>query len=128
MSFIFLLFACETVGNYNANLNRWVGKPEKNLIYVWGEPNSIFKLGQNEEIITYIKKDRVIVPPQITMYDPDFNNVDTLYAPFSYDEDFTLPLSESNGYIVNNICRTSFHIKDGIVQSWQWKGNDCVAF
>lgn len=123
------LSGCQTTKGYNAELNRWVGKPESTLIQAWGEPGSVFKLGQTEQIITYTKKDKVIIPPQYTFYNPDFNSMDTLYAPFTYEEDFApAPMYATDGYEVTNICQTSFHIKDGIIQSWQWKGNDCVAY
>jgi hypothetical protein len=124
----FLLASCETTTAYNNKLNKWVGKSESDLIAAWGEPDSVFKLGQSQQIITYVKNSEVIIPAEETLYNPDFNSTDTLYAPFSYQEDFALPISTSDGYVVDNICQTSFHIKDGIVQSWQWKGNDCVAY
>ncbi len=123
-----LLCACATSSNYNNKLNKMVGQPESALIALWGQPNSVFKLGNQEEIITYVRKNEEIIPPSYTIYNPDFNSMDTLYSPFSYQEDFALPTSVEPGYVINNICQTSFHIKNGIIQSWQWRGNNCVSF
>lgn len=136
MRYIFLIFcgllilsACRTAANYNAELNRWVGKPKSDLIAAWGAPNSTFKLGRSEQIITYVRKNEEIIPPQYTVETPDFNSMETLYAPFTYQEDFApQTINAEPGFVIREICQTSFHIKNGRVQSWQWRGNDCAAY
>lgn len=121
--YLVLVCACATTGKYNAELNRWIGKKEIALLEIWGKPSSVFNLGQREQIITYVHHNKEVVPAENLQYTPDFNNAATLYAPFSYEEDFAIwpPI-----FVVENTCQTSFHIRNGIVQSWQWRG-DCVA-
>lgn len=124
---LLILSACRTAANYNAELNRWVGKPENDLIAEWGAPDSTFNLGRSGKIITYIKKSEEIIPPQYTFAGPDFT--ETLYAPFTYQEDFAPEtISAEPGFVIKNACQTSFHVRDGIISSWQWRGNNCAAY
>src|SRR5574344_1384475 len=119
------LTVCQTVGNYNAQLNTLVGQTEDYLIDEWGEPGKVQTINPNEQIFTYTKQNEVIIPAQYSYYYPDFNGMETLYAPFTYQQDFAPnPFETTDGYEVKDICQTSFHIKNGIVESWQWKGNN----
>lgn len=124
ITLLWIASACATTEKYNAELNGWIGKKEVALLETWGKPSSIFKLGQQEQIVTYVHQDNEIIPAESMMYTPDFNNGYTLYAPFSYAEDFA---DWPPAFVVKNICQTSFHIKNGIIQSWQWRGNACQA-
>ena len=121
-----LLCGCKSATEYNAKLNKWVGKSQYELLNAWGKPNGIFKLGQKDKIITYTRENTDFQRYGSSIYNPDFNDMNTAYMPFSYNEDFaTENVSYHSGYIKNSVCQTSFYIKDGVVSSCQWRGNNC---
>jgi hypothetical protein len=131
------LSGCATTANYEKILNTGVGSPADNLIAPWGPPTSSYPLSDGGTILRYERHGNFVVPSQ-TYYSPqttyhsgsvssygnygsyrygNYQGTSTTYVPQ------TIP-----GYTVPLSCNTTFRIDgDGIIRSWQWQGNHCVA-
>lgn len=95
-----------TVANYERVLRGWVGKNEDALVMAWGPPKSKYVMKNGDDVLTYSNHSAISTS---TYYDPYFRELDT-YA------------SQSN-------CTTNFFTdSSGIIKSWRWDGNDCVAY
>ncbi|HVY17641.1 MAG TPA: hypothetical protein VHB27_20650 [Rhodopila sp.] len=115
MSFLVLsiaglaLGACtDELARRQAELNRWVGRPETELVQAMGAPNRSYETG-GLKILTY-EDHRVDIIPG-TSYYPGF-------GPFWPDAG--LPPQA-----INLTCDTSFAVSGGIVRSFSLRGNAC---
>lgn len=120
----FLLFACANNLNYENKLNDFVGQDENVLISEWGKPTSQKILSDQEKIMTYIKINDWYVPTEYYFINDDWGVSDPIYNPYFNEYNFA-PYSELVDTEVENICQTSFWIKDGIITSYKWRGNNC---
>lgn len=125
---ILFLQACATEAKYDKKLQSMVGKTEAQLISEWGAPSAAKILNNGEQVITYTQANDMYVPSEYYIYNTTGAEPSetVLYSPFMDDYYFG-PYSQTFGYEVEEVCQTSFYIKDGIVSGWKWKGNNCVS-
>ncbi len=121
-----LLLACATSQKYDQELKSWVGKSESSLISAWGRPSAQKYLGNNSKVLTYTRANEVVIPSEYYIYNDGWGETDIVYDPFMSDYNFS-PYSEMVDTAVEEICQTSFWIENGIITSWKWRGNNCVA-
>jgi len=112
-----LIYGCATTEGYKNIVNAWVGQPEAELVRTWGPPQRSYQTEESKFFVYYSQKD-IYVPGSITTYPNDFDESGTAFRQ-SYGgvPDRTLTYS----------CETSFEIIDGVITSWSFRGNDCVA-
>lgn len=122
----FLLLACATSQKYDQQLKGWVGQKESALIEAWGRPSAQKYLSPNSKVITYTKISDYFVPSEYYFYNDGWGVSDIVYDPFMNDYNFT-PYAQMVDTEVEEICQTSFWIENGIITSWKWRGNNCVA-
>lgn len=132
ISFLFLVLcfvvACATQQKYDAKLGTWIGKTQSQLIEKWGRPSAQKYLVNGDKVLTYTKANDVYVPSEFYVYNQGFEpSEDVVYSPFINNYDFS-PAAASFGYTVDEICQTSFLLKNGVVTGWKWKGNACVSY
>lgn len=114
-----LLSGCATSERYEEILNTYIGADEDELIEHWGVPDQVYETDKTRFLV--YKRSRISssggVPP--TYYSHINPYTGAVYT-------------QSVGGIAPQIqqyrCKTTFGLKDGKVASWQWQGNDCVAY
>lgn len=121
---------CATTAGYEKILNSWVGSSESNLISSWGPPQSTYVLDDGGKVLSYDNKRNIqiggyatITP--ITTYNngtingdlnANFNSTSTTYVP-----------TRTPVQSISMVCITRFAVRNGVVQTWAWQGNDCRA-
>lgn len=91
------LAACATTEGYENVLKSWVGSREIALVASWGAPHRVYEAGNGDRALTYYNERTVSVP---------------------LDTGAVIPVEYS--------CETTFIVVDGVVDSWSYRGNDCV--
>lgn len=105
------LSACETTEGYEQMLNTWLGKPVDRLVEAWGPPQASYTYGDGRRSLQYSEKSTRYYPP-MTSYDPYSGRQTTVF----------------DGYARDMSCVTTFEADaQGIIRSWKWHGNSCVA-
>ncbi len=107
------LSACATTQNYEAALNQWIGKSEKDLITGWGLPDKQYQLDKNTRLVSYVSRSAEVYPGGIstcagTVGDPFFGGC-AAYPPV----------------LENYSCETIFTLVNGRITRWGHKGNNC---
>lgn len=112
-----VLSGCATTEGYKKVVNIWVGQPEVELVRSWGAPLRTYETEKAKFLVYYSQRD-VFIPGSPTTYPNDFDESGTAFQQ-SYGgvPDRTLTYS----------CETSFEVIDGVIVSWSFRGNDCVA-
>ncbi|HHM5293883.1 TPA: hypothetical protein ACRMRV_006294, partial [Pseudomonas aeruginosa] len=113
---IAVLAGCATTAKYENVLNSWVGSSEIDLIRAWGPPQQAYNSGESR-FITYTNSSNIYMPGVSPSY------TTTYYGNTAYT-------TSSGGSPAQNIplsCTTTFELKNGVILSWQWQGNHCVA-
>ena len=113
---ISLLLGCATSQRYEEMLNTWVGKNEEELVRSWGPPSSVYDSGRSK-FLTYARSAQGYVPGAAPSY-RGYVIGNTVY---------TRPIGGSPGYAYTQQCVTSFETVGGVIRSWRWEGNACIA-
>jgi hypothetical protein len=114
------LIGCATTSQYQTKLATLVGQPEEALIAKWGKPTGRYTDENGDEVIAYIRSREVIVPSTSVA----INTPGTSYGGGGNSQ----LVSTSQGTPSEKIklsCMTIFLIRNGIVNSSTFKGNDC---
>ena len=111
-----LLSACETTENYEAKLNPWIGKSEKELVMSWGIPDKQYQLDPATKMISYVRHQTIVYPGTVSPCIANVGRNGTVVG--SCGPDFP---PEAESYY----CETIFTIVQGRVSHWGHKGNDC---
>lgn len=119
-----LLLACANGQNYNQKLQKWVGQSEDSLIQSWGRPSSRRYINEHESVLTYTRIQDWYMPSEYYFYNDGWGEENVIFNPV-LDEANMGPQAIITDNQVQEICQTTFWIKDGIITSWQWKGNNC---
>lgn len=98
LAIVIILVGCQSVANYQANLQAWVGQSEQNLEASWGSPSSITMSG-DLRLISYFQNDGA-------------------YVQGGYWAGRVMPL----------YCNTTFTIQNDIVIQAQFVGNECQSY
>lgn len=114
---VIIIYGCATKEGYRNVVDAWVGQPESALISAWGLPQRTYETDTSKVLIYYSQRD-VDVPGSTNTYQRYFDETGTAFSE-SYggvpDQTFTYS------------CETSFEVIDGVITSWSFRGNDCVA-
>ena len=121
------LGACATAQKYETKLNQQIGKTSEQLLADFGNPTQIKRLKNGNMVIIYNYRNEELVPSPDIFDNSDFMTEDEIFYQFTYDGN-EIPIGSNFGDIVINYCQTRFYLKNNIVNSWQTKGNACVAF
>ncbi|MBR2299677.1 MAG: hypothetical protein IJ870_03785 [Alphaproteobacteria bacterium] len=123
--FVLLLFACAANNaNYNKELEQWVGQPVKALETAWGKPTGQKIISANTRVLTYTKTSEYFVPTEYYYDNLGWGATDLVYDPFFGEYEMT-PYAQIVDTEVQGICQTSFVVNDGVIRSYQWRGNGC---
>lgn len=111
------LMGCATTSQYNTKLATLVGQPEDVLISKWGKPTSRYSDENGDEVIAYIRDREVIVPGTSSLSGATAVGLNSNFGQVS--------TSNSPTGSINLKCLTKFVMKNGVVNSFTFKGNDC---
>lgn len=104
------LTACGTVQNYNAAVTSWKNASANQLYTVWGYPNTIKKLPNGNQLLTYVTVDRVKSPTVISQNEEKTHTVIT------------------GGDVTVYRCTTWFEVnRQQTIVNATFKGNNCLA-
>lgn len=119
MLLIFLAGGCvpkHDIATYQSKLSAWIGKSEYQLYAEWGYPKVTYSVGPDTFIVTYIKSYNEPVDGNTEPY------TDEVYYPAAAQTPaYGLPVPQGVYY-----CKTSFVIKNGFVDDFNFNGDDCV--
>lgn len=127
LALVATLAGCADSQQYNARLNKELGKTSQQLISNFGSPSKIRKLSNGNEIISYIRINYQVIPAPDYYFNTGFMTEDELFEPFTYGGN-EIPVGNFMGETITDYCKTEFYLTNNIVTSWQWKGNACDAF
>lgn len=121
-----LLTGCATPQKYDAKLNEELGKTASELMASFGQPSRTRRLADGNEIISYINVNYQIITDPNYFFNTGFMTEDEIFTPFTIGET-EIPVGNFMGETITDYCKTDFYLTNGIVTSWQWRGNSCVA-
>lgn len=116
---VLALGACSsgrTTEQFQAQLNGWIGKPEAALIQAWGPPDRSYETRE----IKYLTWERRSIDVQPRTYTSVLGS----------NRGFGVGTGVGWGpaHVTEWTCDTTFEVShDGIVEGWQYQGNNCVA-
>ena len=94
---LFLIFSgCSFRQDYEDRLSSWIGYPEEKLVAKWGVPTSFYEL-DGKRYLTYSSRENIL-------WDGEQPN---------------------DAFVMNLHCTIIMVVKDGLVESWEYKGNNC---
>ncbi|MBV53160.1 MAG: hypothetical protein CL816_03725 [Coxiellaceae bacterium] len=110
ITLIMILTACGTVQNYNAAVASWKNASANQLYTVWGYPNTIKKLPNGNQLLTYTTIDRVRSPTVVSQNEEKTHAVIT------------------GGDVTVYQCTTWFEVnRQQTIVNATFKGNNCLA-
>jgi hypothetical protein len=96
---VFTLGACASVRTYETKLDHWVGKDSEALVAKWGTPNRVHTFADGHKMYEYLFGDS-----------------------HKGEKQGRATAGQDVG------CKTFFFVDhDGVIRSWKWEGDDCVA-
>lgn len=110
------LAGCATVQNYQAILESFVGRSERELLMRWGPPDSVYE-SAGDRYLTYRRSETVYVPgapPVLRTWRVG-------------DATYTAPVGGTPGHFEEMSCKTTFILRGNAVAGWRHEGNNCVA-
>ncbi len=123
------LNGCATTANYDAKLATYVGATEEQLVANWGIPNKTYDLPNGKKAVEFVNRSVVevggftSVTPYTTYQTGTINGQEFRGTSTSYMIEKDPPRKQRLS------CTTTFLLdKDGKVESFSRKGNNCVAY
>jgi hypothetical protein len=111
-----VLSGCATTDGYKQVVNSWVGSPEINLIRSWGPPQQSYQSGDSKFLV-YHSARNVYLPGTPPTYST------TVIGNTAYTNSYGGTPAQN----LNYRCQTTFEVRNGVIASWSFKGNDCMA-
>ena len=114
-SLLFLLLAgCMTPGGFRQAMDGFVGQPADALVSQWGPPQSSYPLSNGGAVLQWASSRNAVIPvPQQTYGTVSATGFNATTTPSAYN--------------VHLACTVRVTVSpDGIVQSWNSEGNNCV--
>ncbi|WP_136799706.1 MULTISPECIES: hypothetical protein [Desulfosediminicola] len=112
-----MVCGCATTEGYKDVVNAWVGQPELELTQTWGPPQRTYETEESKFLVYYFQRD-IYFPGSPTTYQNYFDESGTAFR-------------QSYGGVPDRTqtysCETLFEVIDGIIVSWSFRGNDCIA-
>jgi len=112
-----MLAACATEEAYRAALQSWIGAREQQLVSHWGPPEGFYE-AEGVRFLTYQKSSSHYSPGTPPRYET------TMIG----NQAYTRAIGGSDGYVVNLNCKTSFEVRNSVITSYRFEGNNCVAY
>jgi hypothetical protein len=109
------LGSCTTTQNYEASLDGWIGKTEKELVMSWGIPDKQYQISQNSKMVSYISTESAVYP----------SGLSTCFGAVNGNTITTNCMGNLPPVVQNYYCETFFTLVDGHIDRWGHKGNDC---
>ena len=121
------LIGCATTSQYQTKLSSLVGQPENALIAQWGKPTGRYTDENGDEVIAYIRTREILIPNTPT-FEVNGGGVNSVFSGVggNVSNHVSTSANISNGSIQLN-CMTKFIMKNGVVSSSTFKGNDCKS-
>lgn len=113
---VIFLLGCATTAGYERKLASFNGATELELIRAWGPPQQTYETN-GFKFLTY-SSSRIISVPGVA---PNYTT--TVMGNTAY----TQRVGGYGGMTASRSCQTTFELKEGIVVSWKWQGNDCKS-
>lgn len=118
---LFSLSACQSTPSqkptedaYRTLLNGWLGRSKTSLLQVWGEPQHDY-WKKDSNYILYVKS--------AVANTSDGAKIERMPRIANEHSFYQNPQG-----LVSKSCTTLFKLEDGIITSWKFEGNTCVAF
>lgn len=102
-----VLSGCATTANYKRNCDSFIWAPESKLVEKWGIPDGSYDAGGGIKFFKYKRQRSEAIA---------FTNPGTK---------FSAPTTTVSSYDLT--CETVFKITNGFVESYEFKGDDCVS-
>jgi hypothetical protein len=105
---------CTSTKDYEARLENWVGKSERELVMSWGIPDKQYQLDPRTRLLSYVNRDTVYYPGSFSTCVGGFHN--------------HFGLSNCGGFpptAQTLHCETLFTLVNGRVTKWGHRGNNC---
>lgn len=115
--FLVFVSGCATTRGYEQMLDSWVGASDRDLIAMWGAPDSVYEFDATQKVVTYHHGGSIYNPGMEPMY----------YSTRVGNTITTTPVGGVPPQITNYSCKTDFTITNGVVTKWRWEGNSCRA-
>ena len=108
---VLLLTGCgSSLAERQAELARWIGRPETELVQAMGAPNRSYET-ENIKVLTY-EDSQVFIWPGTPYWQ-------TL-GPYPWGTGGSLPPQA-----INSVCDTTFTVSGGVVKAFSLRGNGC---
>lgn len=115
---VFIVTGCATTAKYEKVIDSWVGSSEQNLVRSWGPPDQVYDAGDGIKYLTYVTSRNVYIPGSSPTYSTQVIGNTT----------YTNSYGGSAAQNIHASCKTSFEVKNGVITSWRYKGNDCKSY
>lgn len=109
------LSACANTQNYEAMLDVWIGKSEKELVMGWGIPDKQYQLDKNTRLISYTAYNTAYYPGTLS----------TCFGTGSRNAVFSGCSGSIPPTVETYFCETIFTLVNGRVSRWGHRGNNC---
>ena len=103
--FIFIVVSCTSRKDHEANLNSWIGAKESVLIETWGTPSTHYKTDDGKKYLTWKNRSQAIIG-----------------GSYGYGTSYISPT------LVTSNCDITMVLIDGLVSTWNYKGNNCYDY
>jgi hypothetical protein len=111
-----MLSSCATQAGYKKVLDSWVGHTELELVRAWGPPVRAHDISDSR-FLEFHRSGNLVLPGS----DPTYTT--TVIGNTAYT-------TSSGGSSPTNIalsCATTFEVRNGVIISWRYQGNNCGA-
>ena len=115
---LLLVTACASDGHYEAQMNRWIGASERDLVTTWGVPDKTYQVDRDSKMLAYISNRNVNYPGTLSTCIGGFDRR------FGYNNCIG-GIPPSNEFYS---CETTFMVVGGRVTRWGHKGSSCEAY
>ncbi len=114
---IAMLAARATEEAYKTALQSWIGAREQQLVSQWGPPEGFYE-AEGVRFLTYQKSSSYYNAGTPPRYET------TMIGSQAY----TRAIGGSDGYMVNLRCKTTFEVRNSVITTYRFEGNNCVAY
>lgn len=116
---VLLLCACASQKKYEAMLDTWIGKSERELVETWGIPDKQYQLDAGTRMLAYVKRRTATYPG---------SSVSSCYGNIAGRAVASTCIGGLPPETRTFHCETTFSLVDGRVARWGTSGNDCAAW
>ncbi|WP_343564807.1 hypothetical protein [Kiloniella sp. b19] len=110
------LTGCASREQYGKTVSSWEGHSEDELIAIWGPPQSVYEVSEDEKILTYTTKKVV----ETTSFSPAFGYTYGSYRRYGFHG-----VHSGQSRVTEFSCSTNFTVTRGAISDWNFQGNGC---